>query len=218
MAIAEKIREARWKFDINTTTRIEALSDGVFAIVLTLLVFQIRTPDLSPENAATQLWPRLLHQWPEFYSYMISFMIVGAYWIGHHGLYHMVKRSSLTLLWLNLVFLMFVAFLPFSVGLFGRYGDQQRIQILYGVHLMIIGGLNYVQWKYVTRWNRLVEDGVDDKLERDIDNRIMMTPAICLLAILISFFDLRWSKMIYLLLLGFYLLPLRLNRFFTRSK
>src|SRR5579862_5584385 len=109
MAIAEKIREARWKFDINTTTRIEALSDGVFAIVLTLMVFQIRIPDLSQENAATQLWPRLVHQWPEFYSYMISFMIVGAYWIGHHGLYHMVKRSSLTLLWLNLVFLMFVA-------------------------------------------------------------------------------------------------------------
>lgn len=216
MASPEKSREKRWTFDTSTTLRIEALSDGVFAIVLTLMVFQIRIPDLPAERVA-ELWPRLVHQWPEFYSYVISFMIVGAYWIGHHGLYHMVKRTSLTLLWLNLIFLMFVAFLPYSVALFGRYTNQQRIQIIYGVHLMIVGGLNYVQWKYVTKWNRLVEDGVDDRLERDIDNRIMMTPAVCLLAILISFWDLRWSKMIYLLLLGLYLLPFRLNRLLSRS-
>lgn len=218
MTSTEKPHNAGWRFDSSTTARIEALSDGVFAIVLTLMVFQIRMPDLPDDRVAKELWPRLVHQWPEFYGYVISFMIVSVYWIGHHNLYHMVKRATRTLLWLNLIFLMFVAFLPYSVGLFGRYGDLQRIQIIYGLHLMVIGGLNYLQWKYVTRWKRLVEDGVDDKLMREIDHRIMMTPAVCLLAIIVSFFDLHWSKMIYVLLLVLYLLPPRLTSSLVRRK
>lgn len=213
----EKPRAARWSLGNVSTGRIEALSDGVFAIVLTLMVFQIRVPDLTDTQAANELWFRLHHQWPEFYSYAISFIVVGTFWVGHHNLFHLVKRSTRVLLWLNLMILMFVAFVPYSVALAGRYPDIRWVEIIYGVHLMIIGGLNYAQWQYVTRWHRLVEDDVDDALIRDVNRRILLTPAVCLLAISASFINVRWSNMIYLLLLVLYVMPNRLDHAFSHS-
>jgi len=116
MAVPEDSREKRLERGL-TTTRVESLSDGVFAIVLTLMVFQIRIPDIPSDSAQQELWPRLIHQGPEFYSCAISFIIVGIYWVGHHNMYHLVKRSTRPLLWMNLVFLLFGGFLLYSVAL-----------------------------------------------------------------------------------------------------
>jgi uncharacterized membrane protein len=194
-----------------TTTRVESLSDGVFAIVLTLMVFQIRVPDVPPD----QLWPRLLHQAPEFYSYAMSFILVGIYWVMHHNMYHLVKRSTRPLLWMNLLFLMFVGFVPYSVALVGRYADIQRVMIIYGAHLMIISGLLFLQWWYVTRHKNLSIAALNPEFVRSVDIKILQAPAVCVLAILTSFISVRGSYLLYLLTIVMYLLPTRMDKFWT---
>ena len=210
MTVTEDSREKRLERGL-TTTRVESLSDGVFAIVLTLMVFQIRVPDVSPE----QLWPRLLHQAPEFYSYAISFILVGIYWVAHHNMYHLVKRSTRPLLWMNLLFLMFVGFVPYTVALVGRYADIQRVMIIYGVHLMIISGLLYLQWWYVTRKKNLLVGPLNPEFVRSVDFKILTAPAVCVLAILTSFIWVRGSYLLYLLTIVMYLLPTRMDKFWT---
>ena len=210
MGVAEDSREKRLERGL-TTTRVESLSDGVFAIVLTLMVFQIRVPDVSPD----QLWPRLMHQAPEFYSYAVSFILVGIYWVAHHNMYHLVKRSTRPLLWMNLLFLMFVGFVPYTVALVGRYADIQRVMIIYGVHLMIISGLLYLQWWYVTRKKNLLVGPLNPEFVRSVDFKILTAPAVSVLAILTSFIWVRGSYLLYLLTIVMYLLPTRMDKFWT---
>jgi uncharacterized membrane protein len=210
MTIPEDSREKKLERGL-TTNRIESLSDGVFAIVLTLMVFQIRVPDVSPE----QLWPRLMKQAPEFYSYAISFILVGIYWVAHHNMYHLVKRSTRPLLWMNLLFLMFVGFVPYSVALVGRYADIQRVMIIYGVHLMIISGLLFLQWWYVTRHKELLVTTLNPQFVRSVDVKILQAPVVCVLAILTSFISVRGSYLLYLLTIVMYLLPTKMDKFWT---
>src|SRR5579863_2375027 len=212
MAVAEDSREKRLERGL-TTTRVESLSDGVFAIVLTLMVFQIRIPDIPSDRAQQDLWPRLMHQAPEFYSYAVSFVLVGIYWVAHHNMYHLVKRSTRPLLWMNLVFLMFVGFVPYTVALVGRYSYVQRIMILYGVHLMIISGLLYLQWWYVTRRKNLLVSPLNPEFIRSVDFKILTAPAVCVLAILTSFIWVRGSYLLYLLTIIMYLLPTQMDKF-----
>ncbi|HEY4839758.1 MAG TPA: TMEM175 family protein [Candidatus Acidoferrales bacterium] len=211
MAISEESREKKLERGL-TTNRIESLSDGVFAIVLTLMVFQIRVPaDVAPN----ELWPRLMKQAPEFYSYAISFILVGIYWVAHHNMYHLVKRSTRPLLWMNLLFLMFVGFVPYSVALVGRYADVQRVMIIYGVHLMIISGLLFLQWWYVTRHKELLVTTLNPQFVRSVDVKILQAPVVCVLAILTSFISVRGSYLLYLLTIVMYLLPTKMDKFWT---
>jgi uncharacterized membrane protein len=216
MTTPEHSREKRLERGL-TTSRIEALSDGVFAIVLTLMVFQIRVPDIPVDVAQTQLWPRLMHQAPEFYSYAVSFILVGIYWVAHHNMYHLVKRSTRPLLWMNLVFLMFVGFIPYSVALVGRYSDVRRIMILYGVHLMIISGMLYMKWWYVTRKHNLLVAPLSAEFVRSVDIKILTAPAVCILAIAASFYSVRWSYFLYVLTIVLYLLPSHMDRFWSEE-
>jgi uncharacterized membrane protein len=211
MATPATSREERLERGLNTS-RIEALSDGVFAIVLTLMVFQIRIPNISTEAAPKELWPQLLRQWPEFYSYVISFLLVGIFWVAHHNMYHLVKRSTRPLLWMNLIFLMFIAFIPYSVALVGRYDNIQKIMILYGVHLMSISCLLFLQWWYVTRKHHMLVGQLNPKFVRSVDYKILASPAVCAFAIGASFINVRWSKLLYILAIVFYLLPSRIDR------
>jgi uncharacterized membrane protein len=216
MTTPEHSREKRLERGL-TTSRIEALSDGVFAIVLTLMVFQIRVPDIPVDVAQTQLWPRLMHQAPELYSYAVSFILVGIYWVAHHNMYHLVKRSTRPLLWMNLVFLMFVGFIPYSVALVGRYSDVRRIMILYGVHLMIISGMLYMKWWYVTRKHNLLVAPLSAEFVRSVDIKILTAPAVCILAIAASFYSVRWSYFLYVLTIVLYLLPSHMDRFWSEE-
>ena len=74
--------------------RIEALSDGIFAIVMTLLILEIHVPDLPANASNLQLAPALWHLWPKFLSYAVSFVALGVYWISHHNIYHLIRRSD----------------------------------------------------------------------------------------------------------------------------
>jgi uncharacterized membrane protein len=215
MAMSEESREKKLERGL-TTNRIESLSDGVFAIVLTLMVFQIRVPD-TPPNQPHELWAHLMKQAPEFYSYAISFVLVGIYWVAHHNMYHLVKRSTRLLLWINLLFLMFVGFVPYSVALVGRYADFQRVMIIYGVHLMIISGLLFLQWWYVTRHKELLVAALNPQFVRSVDMKILQAPVVCVLAILTSFISVRGSYLLYLLTIVMYLLPTRMDKYWTET-
>jgi len=126
-------------------SRLEAFSDGVFAIVITLLILDIRFPDVEYSQFATTLVSLL----PRILAYVMSFIIIGLYWIVHHNSMHAMRKTDRGFLWLNILLLLCVSFIPFPTSLLGRYPFQAGPIIIYGITLIICNAVGYVMLVYV---------------------------------------------------------------------
>jgi uncharacterized membrane protein len=104
--------------------RVIFFSDAVFAIVMTLLILDIQVPEIPPDLVSAELPGRVLDLWPKFFSYVLSFLAVGTYWIAHHGTFRYIKSYDRNLISLNLLFLLSISFVPFPTALLGEYGEQ----------------------------------------------------------------------------------------------
>ena len=170
-----------------TTNRIEALTDGVFAIVMTLLVLDISIPEIVRSSVQAELSGRLLELWPKFYSYVLSFVVLGLLWIGHRRVFHYIKRSNTVLLWINIIILMFVALIPFSTSLIGDYRMEQLAFVVYGINLFLIFAIMFILWTYATGRYRLVDREIDPRLVKRRKLSMIMPSLIVVLVIGISF-------------------------------
>lgn len=119
--------------------RVEALTDGVFAVAMTLLVLDIKVPELAQELASAELPYRLLALWPKFLSYAISFVILGVYWVGHHLQLSFIRSADRPLLWINILFLLWVALVPFSTALLSEYTKNRLAIAVYAGNMIAIG-------------------------------------------------------------------------------
>jgi uncharacterized membrane protein len=120
--------------------RLEAFSDGVFAIVITLLILDIRIPVVRP----TDLGAALVDILPQILTYILSFFIVGLYWHLHHQVAAQIKLIDGAFIWLNLVWLLFVSMLPFPTALLGRYPFQPIPLTIYGINLILVNVTGFV--------------------------------------------------------------------------
>jgi uncharacterized membrane protein len=115
--------------------RIKSFSDGVFAVAITLLVLQFQVPHVPP----AQLAGALLRLWPEYASYLLSFAVVGVYWVAHWNVIHELHSGDRNLAWINIGFLACVAFIPFPAALVGAYGAERAAVMFYGGTLVVTG-------------------------------------------------------------------------------
>jgi len=105
-----------WKFE---KTRLEAFSDGVFAIIITLLVLELKIPPLPPMADSAGLWDALKEIMPVLLSWVVSFLIVGTFWLNHHNIFMMARKADYAVVWMNTLFLLFATLIPFPTRLMG---------------------------------------------------------------------------------------------------
>ena len=197
------------------TNRLEALVDGVFAVVMTLLVLDITVPSPTKPHAVANLLSNLLALKPTLLSYALSFVIAGIYWVGHHNQFAYIRRTDRPLLWINILFLMCVAFIPFSAALLAAYPGQRIAVIVYGANLIVVGLVLYLHWWYATSNHRLVDVDLDPHVMRLATTRILMAPAIYVVAIGLSFVPSVGTAVsigIYVLVPVLYILPGHIDR------
>jgi uncharacterized membrane protein len=137
--------------------RLTAFTDGVFAIAITLLVLEIPLPHLPNGAPAHELATKLGDLWPHALSYVISFVVIGIYWVVHHRMFRFIRRADTMLLRLNLLFLLFIAVMPLPTALIGEYGNYQIAVVLYAATLACTGFAGTALWWYST-WNRRLVD------------------------------------------------------------
>ena len=113
-----------------TRTRLEAFSDGVIAIIITIMVLELR----PPHGAG---WSDVAAMWPKFLAYLLSFIYIGIYWNNHHHLMHTVDRVDGAILWANLHLLFWLSLVPFTTAWLGDHGDRSTPTVLYGVSLLL---------------------------------------------------------------------------------
>jgi uncharacterized membrane protein len=199
-----------------TTGRIEALTDGVFAVVMTLLVLDLKVPVIAGADAALALPGKLLELWPRLLTFILSFVIAGVYWVGHHNQYQFIRRSDRVLLWINILFMLCVAFIPFSTALLGEYPQLPIAVTIYGLNLIVIGAVLYAHWWYATADHRLVDHDIDPHVVRVAKQRILIAPVAYTVAILLSVFGTALSLAIYLVVPVMYIAPGAVDRHWRR--
>jgi uncharacterized membrane protein len=182
--------------------RIVNLSDGVFAIAITLLILDIRVPNIPENMVSSQLLGALLWLWPKYLGYILSFVGISAFWIIHHSIFRPIRSYDRILLYLNFLFLMVVAFVPFPTSLLGEYGDHQLPVAIYAATLAV-GRLllTAIHW-YSTRNDRLLDGPQDPATVRFFLIRGLTIPTIFLLSIGISFFSVSVAIWTWLVMLA----------------
>jgi len=195
-------------------SRIEALSDGIFAVAMTLLVLDIKPPAVIEAAALPR---ELLALWPRCLSYAVSFLMLGIYWVGQHNQFHLIRCADRTLLWINIVFLMTISFVPFSTALLSAYPLWPSAQTVYGANLIAIGLVLLWHWMYATHRHRLVDPELDDRMNRFVIRRILIGPALFALAIVLSSLSAVASLILYVVAPLIYVLPGRVDRHWQPS-
>jgi uncharacterized membrane protein len=132
-------------------SRIEALSDGVFSIAMTLLVLKLEVPELMHHTTNEAMLQQLLALSPAFMTYVITFMIAGGFWFLQHITFHFIRHVDVVFVWISLLFLLLVALLPFSAGLMSHLLVHPVSQLFYYGNQAAIALLLNVQWQYAKR-------------------------------------------------------------------
>ena len=198
--------------------RLIFFSDAVFAIVMTLLILEIRAPDNVPSDVAATEVPNLVWAlWPKFFSYVLSFLVIGTYWIAHHQTFRYVRSYNRTLLWLNLVFLLSISFIPFPTDLLGEYGELRFSVIFYAASLGMARLLLAVVWWYIVAGPIRTGDELDPGLARYHFFRSLAIPALFFLSIGISLVSVNAAVASWLLLFVADVVMWRLQRRRVRS-
>src|SRR5258706_14063893 len=186
--------ELRKEFQLE---RLILFSDAVFAIAITFLVIEIRIPDIHTDVTDKVLLNELGRLLPKFLGFFISFMLIGRYWTIHHRMFGFVTAYDGKLLFLNLVFLFFIALMPFSTGFYSEYtgGDLLSKQLkvpmtFYVLNYCCAGFMNHFMWRHVINpKNKLAEPPIDPLVAKLAKMRSLIVPFVFLSMLPVAYFS-----------------------------
>jgi uncharacterized membrane protein len=194
------------------TGRIEAFSDGVFAIAMTLLVLDLKVPKEVGVNLS--LASALLEQWPSYLAFLISFATVGIMWMNHHRLFTLIHRTDHWLLVLNGLLLFGVTAVPFPTALLAAFlgsSERRTAALVYNGLFVVIAVLFNVLWRYASHKHRLLGSKVDRKAVEEVTRQYRYGPLLYGIAFALAFIHVGVSVTTNLALAVFFALPPRLT-------
>lgn len=187
--------------------RIAALSDGVFAFAMTLIVLEIRLPDPGPIRTEQDLWIALVGLAPRLVTYLLSFLTLGIFWNGQQTQLNWFENANWRLGWLQLVFLALVALMPFSTSVLAEFITFRLALLTYWLNILLLGLLLYVAWLYATRAG-LVKAEAAPEVSRAINRRIIVAQTLYAFGAFLCVFNTYWSiAFIVLVQLNFAIAP-----------
>ena len=178
--------------------RLEAFSDGVLAIIITIMVLELKVPK-------GEEWAELSALWPKFLSYLLSFIFVGIYWGNHHHLLHTVKRVSSGIIWANMNLLFWLSLIPFATGWMGEAHFAKNTVILYACMLMICGLSYYILQKVIQAGHE--PDSRREQMFHAQEKKGMLSLVLYLLSIVFAFFNTAVSGALFLVVAVLWLVP-----------
>ncbi len=201
MSTAERRGRARNRLlgdEPPSPARLEAFSDGVIAIILTIMVLELRTP-------ASANYEALAHEWPVFISYIVSFFYIAVYWINHHHLFHRVKRVDLPILWANVALLFFISLIPFFTEWVGSTRISPLPTAIYATAMMVAGTAFFVLDRVIARQGISEEDWI--LLRRAAQRKNLISIGIYAVAIPVAFYRATFSLALIFLVALLYAAP-----------
>jgi uncharacterized membrane protein len=188
--------------------RVEAFSDGVFAIIVTLLVLEIKVPHIETHNSNADLLKALLALFPKFISWIISFFTVCVIWVNHHRLFKIFHVFNHGLFWWNALLLMWCSFIPFPTAVLGDYPNNQTAVLLYGIVMMLMALTFSLMRIYVSNKKSLLNPEVDiRKFKKGTIFSIIFGPVLYFIGAIVSFIHPYLSFAIYFGIAIYFIFP-----------
>lgn len=176
----------------QSAERLAALSDGIFAVAMTLLVLDLRVPVAEAIHSERDLWQALVALSPRLVLYMMSFLTLGIFWVGQQTQLNHLARSDRHLTWIHIAFLLAVSITPFSTSLLAEYARYRIALLEYWVNLALLGGVLYGSWGYTYR-RGLLKDDVPREAIAAVCRRILLGQSLYALGALLCVFNTYWS-------------------------
>jgi uncharacterized membrane protein len=177
-------------FQENETVRMETFSDGVFAIDITLLTFQLKAPSLKQATSNHSLAVALFHQWPDYIAYFISFTTIFIIWLNHHRMYNVIRRSDARFMFYNGLLLLLVTIVPFTTSLLADYINSPAYSLASALYTLLFAGICatlLVMWTYATNDFRLLKRPAADVRVQTVRISYIISTIIYTLAAGLSF-------------------------------
>lgn len=189
--------------------RVEAFSDGVFAIILTLLVLELRVPDIADHSSLGQYAAAMAPVIPKVITFVLTFVLICIHWVSHHYFLHQLQHATIGLVWLNNLFLLWICFMPYPTAMLGDHPIDQFPILLYGVNQLLASLTFFAFRSYATKHQLFV----DDASARAMGPRHSI-PAITILtlSILFAFVNVYLSLICFLIVPLLYFVPTMLER------
>ena len=187
--------------------RLHALTDGVYAIAMTILVLELHVPDA---RSSSELVAGLVAIAPSLFGFALGFAVLGTYWVGSAVNLSHLARVNRAALFLNVLQLFFISLLPFTTALIGRYPAEAAAVIVYALHLELLGLSQYAHWIYVLRHPELVHSPIDARTARAATIRILVGPAAWAVAMVLALVSpLLGYAVFYVVLVGYLVASVR---------
>jgi TMEM175 potassium channel family protein len=193
------------------TTRIEALADGIFAVAMTLLVLDVKLPDGELYKSNHDLIERLLSLEHIYVIYLVSFIVLGMYWVAHHAAFHFIRYVDHTLLWINLIFLFLITSVPFGTDLLGSHNTLTFPYLYFGSKVLVLSSLLLAQTIYLRRHPELAQPSLTPAVVRQIVKRTAIFAMVPVLSMAAVFYNTRLALYLYFLLPIVHFLPGRID-------
>lgn len=177
-----------------------SFSDAIFAFSITFMALSIQIPKLSSDLTQAELINRILHLRPQFEIYVISFLIIGVYWISYHLIFNYIRASHSVLIWVNLAFLFFITLISFATSLETVYPLYHIVFVLYAAIITITGLLLAVIWLHASKDRLLVDKNMSPTHIRAVSLQAIAPPLIFASSIAISFIDIQIAQYFWILI------------------
>ena len=197
--------------------RLECFSDGVIAIVITLLVLEIKIPQVAVDHGEAALIAAIWHELPKFVSYFVSFFVLAVWWVVHHQFFHFVHTIDRKLIWFNNVFLMWLCLIPFPTALLGEYPSTRTAACLYGAVTTLAATTFFCMRRYASVQARLLDPDIPQKVIDQSLKRSVMAPLLHGLAAAIAVIAPSIALTIYAVLALYFAFPAPLDRHLTQQ-
>ena len=177
-----------------------SFGDAIFAFAITIMTLSIDIPDLPPNLTESQLLSRLYDMYPQVESYIISFAVIAMFWISYHQVFNFIRESHISMVYLNLLFLLLITFLSITTSLVINYGSYQIPYVIYSVLVIMTSSLLALIWWHATKDYRLVDKNIHPLFVRGVMANLLLIPFVFAISILVSFFDLDIAQYLWLII------------------
>lgn len=181
--------ELRKEFQLE---RLVLFSDAVFAIAITLLVIEIKIPEVPKDHITdNQLLHKLAELIPKFIGFLVSFILIGQYWMVHHRMFGFVINFNLRLIWLNTLFLLAIALMPFSTGFYSEYAGLPVVTpvVFYTCNIGMLGIVNFIMWQYISKPSRGLTENLSPQLARYSSLRAITVPIVFIICSIVYVYN-----------------------------
>lgn len=203
---------------ILSTTRLENFSDGVFAIILTLLAFQFKIPKFTEGIGLMYNFSELLTITPYLLGFIFSFFFIAVFWVNHHSLYHAVKEVNIVLIWYNIHSLFWISMIPFAIAMVGDHPHLPIAAISLGIVLFMASLAAFLLFRYCYIKSKLVDETLSLETIHKGNIRNIAAIAVTFMGILVAFKWVYLSYCVYFAVVIIFIIPLKMEKKMRGSK